>query len=86
MFYIVSTEGQIVESLYHCPTLEELRELAEECECGLWVIRGEHIGIEVTQPIDDTAETELPPERRFHQYEDYAVAAKPPTCDNQRQR
>ena len=44
-FYIMSDDGQLIERQDACPSEDDLRELAYECECNLWVIRGEHAGI-----------------------------------------
>jgi len=51
MYYIVCEDsGQIIESSWSVPSLDELRTLAEQCECDLWVIEGQHSGITVKQP------------------------------------
>lgn len=55
MYYIVSDEGQIVDSGWHCLDLDELREFAQELKCGLWILQGEHTGLEVEKPQDDTS-------------------------------
>lgn len=47
MFYIVADTGQIVELLDRCPTQEDLIEMTQEFRCGLYVIDGQHAGLEV---------------------------------------
>jgi hypothetical protein len=44
-YYIMSHDGQLIERLDSCPSTSDLREIAEECECDLYVIEGEHSGI-----------------------------------------
>lgn len=46
MYYIMSTDsGQLIEQYNSCPDTVDLRKLAEECKCDLWVIDGQHAGI-----------------------------------------
>jgi hypothetical protein len=46
VYYIIS-DGRIIESLESCPTEHTLKELADECHLhSLWVIEGQHSGIE----------------------------------------
>ena len=52
-FYIMSDDGQLIECQDERPSEDDLRELAYECECNLWVIRGEHAGITYERPDED---------------------------------
>ena len=58
-FYIMSDDGQLIERQDECPSADDLRELAEECECDLWVIRGEHAGITYERPTKPTPKPRL---------------------------
>ena len=56
MYYIISEDnGQLIELQESCPTTDELATLAEECECDLWVIEGEHSGITYERPRTEPA-------------------------------
>jgi hypothetical protein len=51
MYYFVNDEdGRIVESTWGGDPELTAQQLANECQCGVYVIRGEHTGIEV-KPI-----------------------------------
>ena len=52
-FYIMSDDGQLIECQDERPSEDDLRELAYECECNLWVINGEHAGITYERPDED---------------------------------
>jgi len=60
MFYIMSDDGELIESVERCPTTDELAELADECDCDLWVIRGEHAGITYERPEAKSHKTTSP--------------------------
>ncbi len=50
MFYIVSTDGQIVDTVETRPTLDAIKELAQDVQSDLYVIEGERAGIEYALP------------------------------------
>ena len=52
MYYIVAADnGQIIERWDYFE-MADLKKLAEECECDVWVIEGEHSGITYERPKD----------------------------------
>lgn len=50
-FYIISDAGQIVENYHNRPTDEQLQKLADEMELCLYVIEGDHTGMEAYPAI-----------------------------------
>jgi len=50
----MSGDGQLLERLDNCPTQADLLEWAEDCNCDVWVIEGEHAGIGYDRPAPKT--------------------------------
>ena len=50
MYYIMSTQGKIVDTTETRPTLHTLEQLAQEVHLDLYVIEGERAGIEYNRP------------------------------------
>lgn len=54
MYYVLTKRGsQVVEAYGRRPTNEDLKQLAIDCQATLYVIEGEHTGIEVSHLVDD---------------------------------
>lgn len=54
MYYVLTERGsQVVEAYGRRPTNEDLKQLAIDCQATLYVIEGEHTGIEVSHLVDD---------------------------------
>jgi hypothetical protein len=45
MYYIMSDDDEIIDSMTKCPTRDELDKLAQSFGCDVWVMKGEHTGM-----------------------------------------
>jgi hypothetical protein len=65
MYYVIS-DGRIIESYESCPNEHTLKRLADECALHrLWVLEGEHSGIEWYRPEPDPPPPQPPTQRDF---------------------
>lgn len=43
--YFIMADSQIVGEVYSCPTDADLQEWANDLDCEVWVLQGEHFGM-----------------------------------------